>query len=175
MYSVSHGKMKTTEPGTDLKADRCTMGTAGGEPARWRLGRATAAQRLGFRQHRREDSGRAQQARLESSRNHRTKTNRSPAIGLRCRACRTVPEEHLLRPIVGEQLVLAKRSRENSGRAQQARLESSRNHCTKTNRSPAIGLRCRACRTVPEDQLLRPIVGERLVLAKRLRRDSERA
>ena len=22
MYSVSHGKMKTTEPGTDLKADR---------------------------------------------------------------------------------------------------------------------------------------------------------
>ena len=89
--------------------------------------------------------------------------------------CRTVPEEHLLRPIVGEQLVLAKRSRENSGRAQQARLESSRNHCTKTNRSPAIGLRCRGCRTVPEEQLLRPIAGERLVLAKRLRRDSERA
>jgi hypothetical protein len=91
------------------------------------------------------------------------------------RACRTVPEEHLLRPIVGEQLVLAKRSRENSGRAQQARLESSRNHCTKTNRSPAIGLRCRGCRTVPEEQLLRPIAGERLVLAKRLREDSRRA
>ena len=98
-----------------------------------------------------------------------------PRLDSDVRACRTVPEEHLLRPIVGEQLVLAKRSRENSGRAQQARLESSRNHCTKTNRSPAIGLRCRGCRTVPEEQLLRPIAGERLVLAKRLRRDSERA
>ena len=63
------------------------MGTAGGEPARMpamparrRLGRATADQRLGFGQHLREDSGRAQQARSESSRNHPTKTDRSPAI-----------------------------------------------------------------------------------------------
>ena len=106
--------MKTTEPETDLKAE----GPLGvGEPARWRLGRATAAQRLGFRQHLREDSGRAQQARLESSRNHCTKTNRSPAIGLRCRGCRTVPEEQLLRPIAGERLVLAKRLRRDSERA----------------------------------------------------------
>ena len=52
----------------------------GGEPARRRLGRATADQRLGFGQHLREDSGRAQQARSESSRNHPTKTDRSPAI-----------------------------------------------------------------------------------------------
>ena len=58
------------------------MGTAGGEPARRRLGRATAAQRLGFRQYSREDSERARRARFESSRDHRARTDRSPVIGL---------------------------------------------------------------------------------------------
>ena len=84
------------------------MGTAGGEPARRRLGRATAAQRLGFRQYSREDSERARQARFESSRDHRTRTNRSPVIGLSSTACRTLPEEQLLRPIAGERSVLVK-------------------------------------------------------------------
>ena len=54
----------------------------GGEPARRRLGRATAAQRLGFRQYSREDSERARRARSESSRDHRARTDRSPVIGL---------------------------------------------------------------------------------------------
>ena len=50
--------------------------------SRRRLGRATAAQRLGFRQYSREDSERARQARFESSRDHRARTDRSPVIGL---------------------------------------------------------------------------------------------
>ena len=49
MYSVSHGKMKTTEPGTDLKAEG-PLGVASLLVGAW-VGRATAAQRLGFRQH----------------------------------------------------------------------------------------------------------------------------
>ena len=84
------------------------MGTAGGEPARRRLGRATAAQRLGFRQYSREDSERAQRARFESSRDHRARTDRSPVIGLSSTACRTLPEEQLLRPIAGERSLLVR-------------------------------------------------------------------
>ena len=93
------------------------MGTAGGEPARRRLGRATAAQRLGFRQYSREDSERARRARFESSRDHRARTDRSPVIGLSSTACRTLPEEQLLRPIAGERSVLVRWSREDSKRA----------------------------------------------------------
>ena len=89
----------------------------GGEPARRRLGRATAAQRLGFRQYSREDSERARRARFESSRDHRARTDRSPVIGLSSTACRTLPEEQLLRPIAGERSVLVRWSREDSKRA----------------------------------------------------------
>ena len=114
------------------------MGTAGGEPARRRLGRATAAQRLGFRQYSREDSERARQARFESSRDHRTRTNRSPVIGLSSTACRTLPEEQLLRPIAGERSLLVRWSREDSKRACRARSESSREYCRKPNRWAAV-------------------------------------
>ena len=110
----------------------------GGEPARRRLGRATAAQRLGFRQYSREDSERAQQARFESSRDHRTRTNRSPVIGLSSTACRTLPEEQLLRPIAGERSLLVRWSREDSKRACRARSESPREYCRKPNRWAAV-------------------------------------
>ena len=85
--------------------------------SRRRLGRATAAQRLGFRQYSREDSERARRARFESSRDHRARTDRSPVIGLSSTACRTLPEEQLLRPIAGERSVLVRWSREDSKRA----------------------------------------------------------
>ena len=93
----------------------------GGEPARRRLGRATAAQRLGFRQYSREDSERAQRARFESSRDHRTRTDRSPAIGLRSCPSGSVRQAVLLSPITGERSVIARWSREDSERARRAR------------------------------------------------------
>ena len=172
MYSVSHGKMKTTEPGTDLKAEG-PLGVASLLVGAWAVPQRPNAWVFDSTCGKTLDE--LNKLVLSLPATIAPKPIARPRLDSDGRACRTVPEEHLLRPIVGEQLVLAKRSRENSGRAQQARLESSRNHCTKTNRSPAIGLRCRGCRTVPEEQLLRPIAGERLVLAKRLRRDSERA
>ena len=99
---------------------------------------ATAAQRLSFRQYSREDSERARRARFESSRDHRARTDRSPVIGLSSTACRTLPEEQLLRPIAGERSVLVQWSREDSERARRVRSESSREYCRKPNRWAAV-------------------------------------
>ena len=112
----------------------------GGEPARRRLGRATAAQRLGFRQYSREDSEQAQQARFESSRDHRTRTDRSPAIGLRSCSSGSVRQAVLLSPITGERSVLARWSREDSKRARRARFESSRKDIREVSRKQGSGL-----------------------------------
>ena len=140
MYSVSHGKMKTTEPGTDLKAEG-PLGVASLLDGAWAVPQRPNAWVFDSTCGKTLDE--LNKLVLSLPATIAPKPIARPRLDSDVEPVGQVPEEHLLRPIVGEQLVLAKRSRENSGRAQQARLESSRNHCTKTNRSPAIGLRCR--------------------------------
>ena len=115
MYSVSHGKMKTTEPGTDLKAEG-PLGVASLLVGAWAVPQRPNAWVFDSTCGKTLDELNKLVLSLPATIAPKP-IARPRSIGLRCRGCRTVPEEQLLRPIAGERLVLAKRLRRDSERA----------------------------------------------------------
>ena len=114
MYSVSHGKMKTTEPGTDLKAEG-PLGVASLLVGAWAVPQRPNAWVFDSTCGKTLDE--LNKLVLSLPATIAPKPIARPRLDSDVGGCRTVPEEQLLRPIAGERLVLAKRLRRDSERA----------------------------------------------------------